>query len=1197
MNHEDGSNQANTESSVTSCFFTITCGSLLGTMNVPQSSAEIMTHLAGSIGSSAGSTGKDNLVDVNNNSNSTGDTGESTDALTASLPNWLRRRKSMMEIAISPQGLYLFYCNLSPSFVSIAAEMCSNSIKHILNVRFVDETKFLRSRGLWTGTLPKVLRTSAESVLHEIASSTIGIASTKSNNANVLNATEISTVLSQVQPHILVSALAALSWEHRSMQRLCLSHRRSSSNGTSNTDHTSNNDSGASALRVIPLNVWRKGFIIESLYLPLPVILASTQDHKSAHTATGTDNSSNGATVCPCNGGCSFSAYVNRVALIAPAYGCEVLYPNHTSTTSISNNKNGYDRSVFIIYPVPKTAVVLATEIRCGKDCVSVSIEHRAIDTIDILSSLFEGPLAQVAQAHTKSNKATTAASSTTNANDLNSNTADVANTVSDRATYLRGGVHSFLSRLMGANIATASTQAYRAFAQAGAYTGSGVLGLRFPSAPSGVNSGGAGIAFNGNGIDGDNINGSNTAFGEYGAITPLPWSLMAHPACLRYRRLYPLGAFGLLVQSITQPVPQPSDLVPRVQCIFEPQIGSFDISANTASYNTHIAFCQAMRGVRAVYVLRCLAPLLPSIIQVNEQDIDISASITERNTDNQNIFNDLQNMSQLGYNPAIIALGGCRSATGSSTSTIATTAAKISEYEIRAGVKSGSAVLCLRFVCDTPRISETGDIGEGPTVRRLRGMHFLYEKHLHEQEEQGVDSKRYRAMTVSFDANDIRPSSNHPNNNAPSSSSSSTTTPNINNSVWYGKSANQWDYNDPWLLGKPAAAVMRCSAHNTHHEKAIAAEAVKKKSHKKDNKDESKNDNKKAKEKDKRHKVTQRTQPMQSEQCTIALTPAPLLLPLSNHRSHRVSISANTTANLSVSARLHDQIRYLVWQRVFAETIHRKSVLIAAGKVTTLMDTLPPAGLNMISINNTEMLNLQDSVNELWTMMREPYIQPHVRNTSTLSLKSQPSHNETYCPYMLSSLTMEYLRLIGANTVHMTLLTNCLKAAFQKDICVVCSFVELEKVQLPCHTDSTTINEENKKEIEPEVEDRQMRIVLCHTLCLIGQSPACCFRLNIHPPAKVVINKATKSNNDLSFQKKQQKQEQETSQNSENLHLDHTAFAPVITCDITGFGCQAQSSQETFVKRISKVIDDLGEVLYESQRKSNVWIMEPVTK
>ena len=369
------------------------------------------------------------------------------------LPPWLKRRNSSLEVCIGFEGFHLFYFNVQHSYVSqltgiitglVGQALFGNTLRQVhvlqkLNVLAMLPGYMKRcffSLGMITNLARRAAPTTDILPKESIAIDTYNETSSTSEGLTVVPSEPLVPSIKQqtdiissadtlinynVSPLDIHRVLAAnleaikeciqmLVWDKRVLRTLrgARSHNQSNPNKlrleTLNVSSTTNNDgsvlsgtqtvSGREALLNLPRSVWRRGHIIQKIYLPLPYI---RHPPKQEHAASIESNEHGLSTCCAygCQGSCTFWAYFQRLkressSSNANSNSASAVTPESSDKCSEHIPFSASDHSVYLLFPIPQTSVVMCSQVKLNADRVSVSIVHRSIDMVQILSSFFD---------------------------------------------------------------------------------------------------------------------------------------------------------------------------------------------------------------------------------------------------------------------------------------------------------------------------------------------------------------------------------------------------------------------------------------------------------------------------------------------------------------------------------------------------------------------------------------------------------------------------------------------------------------------------------------------------------------------------------------------------------------------------------------------------------------------------------------
>ena len=253
----------------------------------------------------------------------------------AHLPHWLRRRRCVLEISVSADGVFVLFANVLPKVVAdvvdIAGMCCSAALAR---QREVDEGYLV---GLQAHLDP-----------HADTWPALGAGASLEEEEAGLSGVEVS---------LLRQCLARLSWERRVMNRLYLNRHarpRTPSHALPLSAQMAEADRSR-CLQALPREAWRRGVVLETFRLPLFACTAGPAD--------------------------AFMAYVDKLRGAAAAFSCDVVGPG----SSYCYRRASSDRGVFLVLPVPMTSTVIASEVQLEAGGASARITHRAVAVTDIL--------------------------------------------------------------------------------------------------------------------------------------------------------------------------------------------------------------------------------------------------------------------------------------------------------------------------------------------------------------------------------------------------------------------------------------------------------------------------------------------------------------------------------------------------------------------------------------------------------------------------------------------------------------------------------------------------------------------------------------------------------------------------------------------------------------------------------------------
>ena len=566
----------------------------------------ITSSLASAVGRGDGLKG---LSGFNYYEKNASDEGFDTHSVVSTLPGWLRRLKSTLEIAVCPNGIFVFYSNISSGLVSGVVNLCKRFGNQAQAQHAAAETGYLQHIGM-LATLPKSVRS-----LHKTP---------HISSASHVERLPSSALPKRVPEALLQACVIGLSWERKALQRLSLMRYREISHlppsrlpatpafsrdvESQKKEHSSMAISKeASALSSIPAQAWRRGIQLESTLIPLPVL--TPVDIASVETSS---YNSLLQKVCTCAGKCPFSAYIAHLARAQEnlTNAFEIVHPTGTANV------------VFCVCPVPKTAVVLASEIKCSSDGTSVVVVHRAVDAVDILASLFttvtkiepnEIASSELATKNTtvigsgersniifvdRSTEAFISGALKNSSNQTQKSPGTLEDSdgrlIRDEGAEAREAARAALCRLVGPSSAMAC-YAHRA----ASVTGADAFEVSVSPVATAVDAG--------------------EMQREFQHERPLPWSIMKHPVCVRFRAMFVKAAFALLLEDLKGPNNPPKNEI-------EAELHS---SRGKCMYHPQCSILQAwnMRGYRAVSIVKSLCSLLPRAMHIYEETFPLDLS------------------------------------------------------------------------------------------------------------------------------------------------------------------------------------------------------------------------------------------------------------------------------------------------------------------------------------------------------------------------------------------------------------------------------------------------------------------------------------------------------------------------------------------------------------------------------------------
>jgi hypothetical protein len=248
------------------------------------------------------------------------------------LPKWLKKRNHSLEMSISTSGLYIFSFNISPLEIQLINNLCIEQVSLAIQLH-------------------------ADIHNHHFNQLTYGSVNLKycdgANNdvENTLNREEI--ILMQQQ-------LNRLFWERKTIAKYY---------SQNNLIENKNNIEQWKCLNKIPKRNWKKGIIIDSLYVPLP-LAGNSYERNNLYWNNGGENDSinNSFDQYSMNNFLSFAETMINFCLVL-------------NSDYVGNALSGV---FYIVLPIPYTAMVHLTEFTLLNNSY-LSIIHRIIDVIDLL--------------------------------------------------------------------------------------------------------------------------------------------------------------------------------------------------------------------------------------------------------------------------------------------------------------------------------------------------------------------------------------------------------------------------------------------------------------------------------------------------------------------------------------------------------------------------------------------------------------------------------------------------------------------------------------------------------------------------------------------------------------------------------------------------------------------------------------------
>lgn len=244
------------------------------------------------------------------------------------LPNWLKKRNHSLEMSISTSGLYIFSFNISPLEIKLINNLCIEQVS--LAMQLHTDIQNLYFNQLRYG------------------SSNIKFIDGSNNDAeNALIREEI--ILMQQQ-------LNRLFWERKTIAKYY---------SQNNLNEDKKNIEQWKCLSKIPNRNWKKGIIIDSLYVPLPL---AGNSYKRNKLYWNTEEENNSLDQYSMNNFLSFAETMINFCLVL-------------NSDYVGNALSGV---FYIVLPIPYTAMVHLTEFTLLNNS-NLSIIHRIIDVIDLL--------------------------------------------------------------------------------------------------------------------------------------------------------------------------------------------------------------------------------------------------------------------------------------------------------------------------------------------------------------------------------------------------------------------------------------------------------------------------------------------------------------------------------------------------------------------------------------------------------------------------------------------------------------------------------------------------------------------------------------------------------------------------------------------------------------------------------------------